>query len=44
LLAKRGFFVIDKKGVVQGKWLLNNKDFFPSETILKKVQEIKGKI
>ena len=43
LVARRGFFVIDKKGIVQGKWLINNKEFFLSETILKKVREFSGK-
>jgi peroxiredoxin len=44
LFARRGFFVIDKEGIVRGKWLLNNKDFFPSKTVLKKVREIEDKI
>jgi peroxiredoxin len=41
LVAKRGFFVIDKEGIVQGKWLF--KGVFPSETILKKVRDLEGK-
>ncbi len=43
LVARRGFFLIDKEGIIQGKWLVKNKDVFPSETILKKVREIAAK-
>ncbi len=43
LVARRGFFVIDKEGIIRGKWMVNNKDFFPSETILNKVRELAGK-
>jgi len=42
LVARRGFFVIDREGIVRGKWLVKNKDVFPSETVLKKVREISG--
>jgi len=41
LVARRGFFVIDKNGVVRGKWLF--KGVFPSETILRKVRDLEGK-
>jgi hypothetical protein len=41
--ARRSFFLVDKRGIVQGKWLVENKEVFPSEPILKVAQEIKGK-
>ena len=43
MVSRRGFFVIDKEGIVRGKWIVKNKDFFPSETILNKVRELAGK-
>lgn len=41
--AQRSFFLIDRQGVVRGKWLVDNTEVFPSEPILKVAQEIKGK-
>ena len=34
LVAKRSFFVIDKHGILRGKWVVKNTDLMPSETIL----------
>ena len=41
-VARRSFFLIDKQGIVQGKWLAGDKEVFPSEPILKVVRELAG--
>jgi peroxiredoxin len=41
--AVRFFFLIDRKGVVRGKWQGTIKDVFPSEPILKAAEEIARK-
>lgn len=38
--AHRSFFLIDKQGVVRGKWLAGNKEVFPSRPILKRAREL----
>jgi peroxiredoxin len=38
--ARRSFFLIDKQGIVRGKWLAGNQEVFPSEPILKVAREI----
>lgn len=38
--AKRSFFLIDKEGIVRGKWLAENSEVFPSEPILKRAREL----
>jgi peroxiredoxin len=40
--ARRSFFLIDKQGVVRGKWLAENGEVFPSEPILKAARELSG--
>ena len=42
-VARRGLFLLDKEGIVRGKWVGETADFFPSEEILKVVQDIAGK-
>jgi peroxiredoxin len=39
----RGLFLIDKQGIVRGKWVGATADFFPSEEILKVAQSMAGK-
>jgi peroxiredoxin len=36
--ARRAFFLVDQQGVVRGKWLVENKEIFPSEELLKTAQ------
>ena len=44
-IAERAFFLIDKQGIVRKRWLIKGGEevIFPSEPILKAVQEIAGK-
>lgn len=43
LTARRAFFLIDQKGIVQGRWLPERQaELFPSEPILERVREITG--
>ena len=39
-VAKRSFFLIDKDGIIQGKWMAVNNEVFPSEPILKRAREL----
>lgn len=41
--AQRYFFLIDKQGIVRGKWAGTVSDVFPSEPILKAARELAGK-
>ncbi len=43
LVAKRSFFIIDKNGILRGKWVVKNTDLMPSETILNALREIDGR-
>lgn len=43
LVARRSFFLVDKRGVLRGQWLSKGEDVFPSEPILKRVREIMAK-
>ena len=36
--ARRAFFLVDQQGIVRGKWLVENKEIFPSEELLKTAQ------
>ena len=42
-VAKRTFFLIDKQGIVRGKWFGEDAGVFSNEPLLKAVQEIVGK-
>ena len=44
VVARRSFFLIDKQGIVRGRWLGKDRDVFPSETILERVREMSGKL
>jgi peroxiredoxin len=43
LSAQRSFFLIDKQGIVRGRWFAPTVGIFPSKPILKLAQEIVGK-
>jgi peroxiredoxin len=36
--ARRAVFLVDQQGVVRGKWLVENKENFPSEELLTTAQ------
>ena len=38
VMARRAFFLVDQLGIVRGKWLVENKEIFPSEELLKTAQ------
>lgn len=42
-LAKRSFFLVDKDGIVRGKWIAEDLAVFPNEVLLKAAGEIAGK-
>ena len=44
-IPERAFFLIDKEGIVRQRWLIQGGEevVFPSEPLLKAVQEIAGK-
>jgi peroxiredoxin len=41
--AQRAFFLIDKQGIVRGKWLGTPTEVFPTEPILKAARGLAGK-
>ena len=43
LSAARAFFLMDKEGIVRGKWLGEDMAVFSTEVLLKAAQEIAGK-
>ena len=38
VMPRRAFFLVDQQGIVRGKWLVEGKEIFPSEEILKTAQ------
>ena len=38
VMPRRAFFLVDQQGIVRGKWLVENKEIFPSEELLKTAQ------
>jgi peroxiredoxin len=42
-VAKRSFFLIDKQGIVRGKWIGGDLTVFSSEALLKAAREVAGK-
>jgi hypothetical protein len=42
-LAKRSFFLVDKEGIVRGKWIGEDLTVFSTEVFLKAAREIAGK-
>ena len=43
IMARRAFFLIDKQGVVRGRWLADDTAIFANEPILQVAREIAGK-
>ena len=43
IVARRSFFLIDKQGIVRGRWPAGDDEVFSNEPILKAAQEIVGK-
>jgi len=41
--ARRSFFLVDRQGIVRGKWLVANNAVFPSEEMLKVARKMAGK-
>jgi len=41
--AGRAFFLVDKQGIVRGKWIGEQLDIFPSEVLLKGAQQVAEK-
>jgi hypothetical protein len=41
--AGRVFFLVDKQGIVRGKWIGEDLAVFPSEVLLKGAQEVAAK-
>jgi peroxiredoxin len=41
--AKRSFFLVDKQGIVRGKWIGEDLTVFSTEVFLKAAREIAGK-
>ena len=41
--ARRGFFLIDQRGIVRGRWFGDTSTVFPTEPILEKAREIAGR-
>ena len=44
IFAERAFFLIDKEGIVRGKWDGEPYDVFPTEPILEAARELAGKL
>jgi peroxiredoxin len=42
-VARRGFFLIDRQGIIRGRWFGDTRNVFPSEPILEKARDISGK-
>ena len=42
-IAGRAFFLVDKQGIVRGKWIGEDLAVFPSEVLLKGAQEVAEK-
>jgi peroxiredoxin len=43
IMPRRAFFLIDKQGVVRGRWLADDSAVFASEPILQVAREVAGK-
>jgi peroxiredoxin len=43
LLAGRSFFLVDQRGIVRGKWIGEDSAVFPTDVLLKAVQEVAEK-
>lgn len=43
-MAKRAFFLVDRDGIVRGRWIGGDLSVFPSEEILKVARDRKSKL
>jgi len=43
LIAKRAFFLIDRHGIVRGRWIGEDLAVFPNEVLLKAAHEVAAK-
>lgn len=43
LVARRSFFLVDKQGILRGKWFVKNAEVFPSEPMLHVVQTLNAR-
>jgi alkyl hydroperoxide reductase subunit AhpC len=41
--AGRAFFLVDKQGIVRGKWIGEDLAVFPNEVLLQGAQQVAGK-
>lgn len=42
ILADQAFFLVDKQGILRGRWLPGNEEAFPSDKILAMVRQIRA--
>lgn len=42
LVAKRSFFLIDRQGIVRGRWIGEDLSVFPTEVLVKAAREVAG--
>lgn len=42
-MAKPSYFLIDKQGIVRGKWMQTSPDVFPNDTFLEVARELEKK-
>lgn len=42
-VAKRAFFLVDRDGIVRGKWIGEDLAVFPSDALLKTAQDLAAK-
>lgn len=42
LVPKRSFFLVDRQGIVRGRWIGDDLDVFPTEVLLKAAREVAG--
>ncbi len=43
LVSKRAFFLIDRQGIVRGRWIGEDMSVFPNEVLLKAAREVAAK-
>ncbi len=42
IIAANAFFLVDKHGILQGRWLPGNEEAFPSKLILNMARAVRG--
>ena len=43
IIAANSFFLVDKQGILRGRWLPGNEEAFPSKHIMNMARAIAGK-